>query len=97
MIDVIKAKERHFTDFGWLKTYWLLSFSNYFLLPLHLSDDLTRNPKVRGSNPLGRTRKSQGLRILRSPFFFLGEKISHVPQTILTPQEQSFFKISTFQ
>jgi hypothetical protein len=30
MIDVIKAKERYFSDFGWLKTYWLFSFSNYF-------------------------------------------------------------------
>ena len=30
MIDIIKAKERHFSDFGWLKTYWLFSFSNYF-------------------------------------------------------------------
>jgi len=30
MIDVIKAKGRHFTNFGWLKTYWLFSFSNYF-------------------------------------------------------------------
>ena len=30
MIQVIKAKERHFSDFGWLKTYWLFSFSDYF-------------------------------------------------------------------
>jgi len=30
MIDVVKAKDRHFKDFGWLKTYWLFSFSNYF-------------------------------------------------------------------
>jgi len=30
MIRVIKADERHFSDFGWLKTYWLFSFSNYF-------------------------------------------------------------------
>jgi redox-sensitive bicupin YhaK (pirin superfamily) len=30
MIDVIKADDRHFSDFGWLKTYWLFSFSNYF-------------------------------------------------------------------
>ena len=30
MIDIIKAEERHFSDFGWLKTYWLFSFSNYF-------------------------------------------------------------------
>ena len=30
MIEVIKAKDRHFTDFGWLQTYWLFSFSSYF-------------------------------------------------------------------
>ncbi len=30
MIDIIEAKDRHFSDFGWLKTYWLFSFSNYF-------------------------------------------------------------------
>ena len=30
MVDLIKAKDRHFTDFGWLQTYWLFSFSNYF-------------------------------------------------------------------
>src|SRR5210317_1297551 len=30
MIEIIKADERHFSDFGWLKTYWLFSFSNYF-------------------------------------------------------------------
>jgi len=29
MIHVIRADERHFTDFGWLKTYWLFSFSEY--------------------------------------------------------------------
>ena len=27
MIHVIRADARHFTDFGWLKTYWLFSFS----------------------------------------------------------------------
>jgi quercetin 2,3-dioxygenase len=27
MIQVIRADERHFTDFDWLKTYWLFSFS----------------------------------------------------------------------
>ncbi len=27
---VVSADERHFTDFGWLKTYWLFSFSDYF-------------------------------------------------------------------
>ena len=29
-MDIIKAGDRHFSDFGWLKTYWLFSFSNYF-------------------------------------------------------------------
>ena len=30
MIKQIKSDERHFSDFGWLKTYWLFSFANYF-------------------------------------------------------------------
>lgn len=30
MIQIIKSNERHFNDFGWLKTYWLFSFSNYY-------------------------------------------------------------------
>jgi hypothetical protein len=30
MIQVVKAGERHFSDFGWLKTYWLFSFAGYF-------------------------------------------------------------------
>lgn len=30
MIQIIKAKDRHFNDLGWLKTYWLFSFSNYY-------------------------------------------------------------------
>jgi len=30
MIQLIPAEKRHFTDFGWLKTYWLFSFSNYY-------------------------------------------------------------------
>jgi hypothetical protein len=30
MIKIIPAKDRHFNDFGWLKTYWLFSFSDYF-------------------------------------------------------------------
>jgi quercetin 2,3-dioxygenase len=30
MIQQIKADERHFSDFGWLKTYWLFSFDNYY-------------------------------------------------------------------
>jgi len=29
-IDIIKAADRHFNDFGWLKTYWLFSFANYY-------------------------------------------------------------------
>lgn len=30
MIEIIKADQRHFSDFNWLQTYWLLSFSNYY-------------------------------------------------------------------
>jgi redox-sensitive bicupin YhaK (pirin superfamily) len=30
MIQVIRAQERHFSDFKWLKTYWLFSFSDYY-------------------------------------------------------------------
>lgn len=30
MIQITKANERHFSDMGWLKTYWLFSFSDYF-------------------------------------------------------------------
>jgi redox-sensitive bicupin YhaK (pirin superfamily) len=30
MIKIIKAKDRHFSDFEWLQTYWLFSFSNYY-------------------------------------------------------------------
>jgi quercetin 2,3-dioxygenase len=30
MIHVIRAADRHFTDFDWLKTYWLFSFSEYY-------------------------------------------------------------------
>jgi len=29
MMNIIKAKDRHFNDLGWLQTYWLFSFSNY--------------------------------------------------------------------
>lgn len=29
-IDIIRATDRHFNDFGWLKTYWLFSFANYY-------------------------------------------------------------------
>lgn len=30
MIRTIRADERYFSDFGWLKTYWLFSFDNYY-------------------------------------------------------------------
>ncbi len=30
LIDIVRARDRHFTDFGWLKTYWLFSFANYY-------------------------------------------------------------------
>lgn len=30
MIKIVHANRRHFSDFGWLKTYWLFSFSDYF-------------------------------------------------------------------
>jgi len=30
MMEIIQANDRHFSDFGWLKTYWLFSFSDYF-------------------------------------------------------------------
>ncbi len=30
MIEVLRAEQRHFSDFGWLQTYWLFSFSSYF-------------------------------------------------------------------
>ena len=30
MIKTIRASKRHFSDFGWLKTYWLFSFSSYY-------------------------------------------------------------------
>lgn len=29
-IDIISASDRHFADFGWLKTYWLFSFADYY-------------------------------------------------------------------
>jgi len=28
--SIIPAERRHFTDMGWLQTYWLFSFSNYY-------------------------------------------------------------------
>jgi redox-sensitive bicupin YhaK (pirin superfamily) len=30
MIQTIRANDRHFSDFGWLQTYWLFSFDNYY-------------------------------------------------------------------
>lgn len=30
MIEIIRANKRHFSDYKWLKTYWLFSFSDYF-------------------------------------------------------------------
>lgn len=30
MIQLISSKNRHFSDFGWLKTYWLFSFADYY-------------------------------------------------------------------
>jgi quercetin 2,3-dioxygenase len=30
MITAIGSVARHFSDFGWLKTYWLFSFANYY-------------------------------------------------------------------
>lgn len=30
MIEIVKAADRHFSDFGWLRTYWLFSFADYY-------------------------------------------------------------------
>jgi redox-sensitive bicupin YhaK (pirin superfamily) len=30
MIHVVREHQRYFSDFGWLKTYWLFSFSRYY-------------------------------------------------------------------
>jgi len=30
MINILKSSDRHFSDMGWLKTYWLFSFSDYY-------------------------------------------------------------------
>lgn len=30
MFRIIPSEERHFTDFGWLKTHWLFSFADYY-------------------------------------------------------------------
>lgn len=29
-MEIIRANKRHFSAYGWLKTYWLFSFSDYF-------------------------------------------------------------------
>jgi hypothetical protein len=29
-IEIVPAARRHFSDFGWLQTYWLFSFASYF-------------------------------------------------------------------
>jgi redox-sensitive bicupin YhaK (pirin superfamily)/DNA-binding MarR family transcriptional regulator len=41
MIDIIKASDRQFNDLGWLQTYWLFSFSNYYD-PANLSHGMLR-------------------------------------------------------
>ena len=30
MMQIIKAADRHFSDHGWLKTFWLFSFADYY-------------------------------------------------------------------
>jgi quercetin 2,3-dioxygenase len=30
MIKIVRSDERHFSDLGWLKTYWLFSFDHYY-------------------------------------------------------------------
>lgn len=30
MIEIVKADPRHFSDRGWLQTYWLFSFAGYY-------------------------------------------------------------------
>jgi redox-sensitive bicupin YhaK (pirin superfamily) len=30
MIQILRADERHISDYGWLKTYWLFSFAEYY-------------------------------------------------------------------
>ena len=30
MFELISAHERHYNNFGWLQTYWLFSFGNYY-------------------------------------------------------------------
>jgi len=42
--NIIPANQRHFTDMGWLQTYWLFSFSNYY------DPDNVRHGKLRVFN-----------------------------------------------
>ncbi|MCX7049326.1 MAG: pirin family protein [Candidatus Sumerlaeota bacterium] len=30
MINIVTANRRHYSDFGWLQTYWLFSFADYY-------------------------------------------------------------------
>jgi len=30
MIQVVRARDRYYSDFGWLQTYWLFSFAEYY-------------------------------------------------------------------
>jgi quercetin 2,3-dioxygenase len=30
LIQIVPAEKRHYSDFGWLKTYWLFSFAEYY-------------------------------------------------------------------
>jgi redox-sensitive bicupin YhaK (pirin superfamily) len=41
MINIIKSSERHFSDIGWLMTYWLFSFSSYYN-PKNISHGMLR-------------------------------------------------------
>jgi len=51
-LEIIKSRQRHFSDFGWLKTFWLFSFSNYFdpqniqFGPLRVFNDDVVDPEV---------------------------------------------------
>lgn len=50
MFQIIRARQRHFVDFGWLKTFWLFSFSFYYdphnirFGPLRVFNDDVVNP-----------------------------------------------------
>jgi redox-sensitive bicupin YhaK (pirin superfamily) len=41
MFEIINSDNRHFNDFGWLQTYWLFSFGNYYH-PANLSHGALR-------------------------------------------------------